>query len=291
MKKGAILLNAVTSGAGQVQSIGLSLPAVPLWKRPLDWAVILVTLPVWMPAALVCWIWIDLVSKGGALYTQQRIGYGGQPFTIYKFRSMSKGSDTNVHDQHLKELITSGRPMTKLDHNDARLIRGGKCLRATGLDELPQLINVLKGEMSLVGPRPCTPAEMNQYIPSYRKRFQGLPGITGSWQVNGKNKTTCRRMMALDIQYLRHQSIITDLVIMFRTVPTILGQVMESLKKRRTAKAAVARTVRPVTYIQNPSPIRQHATEIFRVAMNSTQRLTEAPSGHTERVRYRPHGD
>ncbi|MES2467163.1 MAG: sugar transferase [Verrucomicrobiota bacterium] len=291
MKKGAISLDAATPGSDRDQSSGGSWPAVPLWKRPLDWAVILVTLPVWMPAAMVCWIWIDLVSKGGALYTQERIGYGGKPFTIYKFRSMSKGADTNVHDQYLKELIASGRPMTKLDGDDARLIRGGKCLRATGLDELPQLINVLKGEMSIVGPRPCTPAEMKQYSPSYRKRFNGLPGITGSWQVNGKNKTTCRRMMALDIQYLRHQSIVADLVIMFRTVPTILGQVMESLKKRRIAKAVSARAVRPVTYIQNPSPIRQHATEIFRVAMSSTQRLTEAPSGHTERVRYRPHGE
>ncbi len=291
MKKGTISLNAVASETGGAQGASGSLPAVPVWKRPLDWAVILVTSPVWMPAALFCWVWIDLVSKGGALYTQERIGYGGKPFTIYKFRSMSRGADTKVHDLYLKDLIASGRPMTKLDHDDARLIRGGKCLRATGLDELPQLLNVLKGEMSLVGPRPCTPSESNQYLPSYRKRFNGLPGITGSWQVNGKNKTTCRRMMALDVHYLRHQSIIADLVVMIRTVPTILGQVMESLKKRRIAKAGSARAVRPVTYIQNPSPIRQHATEIFRVAMSSTQRLTEVPSGHTERVRYRPHGE
>ena len=291
MKKGAISLGRNAVELDRTQDTGSTLPPIPLWKRPLDWAVILTTLPLWLPAALFCWIWIHMVSKGGALYSQERIGYGGKRFTMYKFRSMSRGADTKVHDLYLKDLIASGRPMTKLDHDDARLIRGGKCLRATGLDELPQLLNVLKGEMSIVGPRPCTPAEMKQYTPSYRKRFNGLPGITGSWQVNGKNKTTCRRMMALDIQYLRHQAIIADVAIMFRTVPTILGQVMESLKKRRIAKAADARAVGQVTYLQNPSPIRQHATEIFRVAMNSTQRLTEVPSGHTERVRYRPHGE
>jgi lipopolysaccharide/colanic/teichoic acid biosynthesis glycosyltransferase len=287
MKKREIILKPGSSEPDRAQRNSNSLPAVPLWKGCLDWAVILVTSPVWMPAALFCWVWINLVSKGGALYTQERIGYGGKPFTIYKFRSMSKGADTNVHHQYLQELIANGRPMTKLDHDDSRLIRGGRYLRATGLDELPQLINVLKGEMSIVGPRPCTPAERNQYTPSYRKRFNGLPGITGSWQVNGKNKTTCRRMMALDIQYLRHQSIITDLVIMFRTGPAILGQVMESLK----VKAAVARPVRPVTYTRNPSPIRQHATQIFHVAMNSAQPLAQAPSRHTERVRYQPNGE
>ncbi len=287
MKKPEIILKPGSSEPDRAQSSANSLPAVPLWKHCLDWVVILVTSPVWMPAALFCWVWINLVSKGGALYTQERIGYGGKPFTIYKFRSMNKGADTNVHHQYLQELIASGRPMTKLDHDDSRLIRGGKCLRATGLDELPQLINVLKGEMSIVGPRPCTPAERSQYAPSFRKRFNGLPGITGSWQVNGKNKTTCRRMMALDIQYLRHQSIITDLVIMLRTGPAILGQVMESFK----TKAAVARAVRHVPYPQNPSPIRQQATQIFHVAMSSAQPLAQAPSRHTERVRYRPNGE
>ena len=258
-----------------------SYPAIPRWKRPLDGLVILLSLPLWLPAALLCGLWIGLVSKGGVLYSQERIGYSGKQFTIFKFRTMRKGADTAVHAQYLQELIGSGRPMIKLDGHDPRLIRGGKFLRATGLDELPQLLNVLRGEMSLVGPRPCTPSELNEYKPGHWKRFNGLPGITGSWQVNGKNKTTFRRMLALDICYLRHQSIAADLAVMIRTLPVILREVGELRKRRRAARAEQERSA-AAGQAATPRPQRQQTTEVFRVAksmMSSTQRLTDVPSG------------
>lgn len=272
---------------------GIALPGIPSWKRPLDGTLILLALPVWLPVFLITALWIELVSKGGVFFRQERIGYGGQSFSILKFRTMTKGADTCIHEQHLEELIRSGRPMTKLDSHDSRLIRGGRFLRATGLDELPQLLNVLRGEMSLVGPRPCTPAELSKYEPSYWKRFNGLPGISGLWQVKGKNQTTFRRMIALDVVYFRRASVGMDFWILSRTLPTILGQVQELVTKRREARRAQSRLASPVAF-RLPQPQMRQATEIFQVAknlMSHTQRLTEAPSGHTERIRFRPDHD
>ncbi len=281
------------AGSASGQKPGIALPAIPVWKRPLDCTLILLALPFWLPVFLLTALWIDLVSKGGVFFRQDRIGYGGGVFSILKFRTMTKGADTCIHEQYLEELMKSGRPMTKLDSNDSRLIRGGRFLRATGLDELPQLLNVLRGEMSLVGPRPCTPAELSQYQPSYWKRFNGLPGITGLWQVKGKNTTTFRRMIALDVTYVRRASLGMDLWILLRTLPTVFGQVNELVEKRREARIARNRVPAPVPF-RLPQPQMRQATEIFQVAKNlmtNTQRLTEAPSGHTERIRFRPDHD
>lgn len=118
--------------------------------------------------------------------------------------------------------------MTKLDAaGDPRIIPLGRLLRASGLDELPQIFNVLLGDMSLVGPRPCTPHEFSCYEPWQRFRFNALPGLTGYWQVHGKNKTTFSQMIAMDIHYVRSMSFLMDLSIMLMTFPTILGQVLE----------------------------------------------------------------
>jgi lipopolysaccharide/colanic/teichoic acid biosynthesis glycosyltransferase len=120
-------------------------------------------------------------------------------------------------------------PMTKLDaQGDPRLAPFGRILRASGLDELPQIFNVLCGEMSLVGPRPCLPNEFTRYESWQRARVNGLPGLTGYWQVNGKNKTTFSQMIAMDLFYLRKMSFLLDLKIMLKTVGALSGQLFES---------------------------------------------------------------
>jgi lipopolysaccharide/colanic/teichoic acid biosynthesis glycosyltransferase len=128
--------------------------------------------------------------------------------------------------------------MIKLDSTgDPRLILGGKFLRATGLDELPQIFNVLKGEMSLVGPRPCTVGEFERYAPEQRARVNALPGITGLWQVNGKNRTTFRQMIEMDIFYSRNISLSLDLKIILRTLPAIVGQFSDSVQPSSRSSA------------------------------------------------------
>jgi lipopolysaccharide/colanic/teichoic acid biosynthesis glycosyltransferase len=135
-------------------------------------------------------------------------------------------ADTGIHREHLKHLLHSDTPMVKMDSvGDPRLIRFGAILRATGLDELPQLINVVRGEMSLVGPRPCLPYEFELYEPWQHERFATLPGLTGLWQVRGKNRTTFAEMIKLDIQYARTKSLLLDLQILAATFGTLASQV------------------------------------------------------------------
>jgi lipopolysaccharide/colanic/teichoic acid biosynthesis glycosyltransferase len=135
---------------------------------------------------------------------------------------MVVGADTATHERHVGTLIESNGPMTKLDaRGDSRIIPVGRLLRAAGLDELPQLINVFRGEMSIVGPRPCLPAEYDQYLPWQRERFHTLPGLTGLWQVSGKNRMTFKEMIECDIRYVRTKSLWLDLKIMLKTLPTL----------------------------------------------------------------------
>ena len=193
-------------------------------------------LPLWLPLFLLIGLLIHLVSKGPILFRQERVGFWGSRFTCLKFRTMHVGNDTGLHQQHLRRLMDSGLPMAKLDVvGDPRIIPLGRLLRASGLDELPQLINVLRGEMSLVGPRPCLPYEFEQYLPWQRERIHALPGLTGLWQVSGKNKTTFKEMIDLDIRYARNQSPGQDLAIMAKTIPTLLGQMLETRRSTRTA--------------------------------------------------------
>ena len=155
---------------------------------------------------------VRIVSKGPVLFRQERVGYLGQRFMCFKFRTMFVNSDTNVHQGHLDQLMDSDAPLIKMDSKgDPRIIPFGKLLRATGLDELPQLLNVLRGEMSLVGPRPCLPYEYNKYQRWQKERFNTLPGLTGLWQVGGKNKTTFTEMICLDIRYARTRTLWLDL--------------------------------------------------------------------------------
>jgi len=202
---------------------------VPGWKSALDITCILLALPIWLPLMILLMLVTRLASPGPIFYRQKRVGLGGRHFLIWKFRTMKVSADTESHERHLEELIRVNCPMTKLDeYGDPRLAPFGRILRASGLDELPQIFNVLCGEMSLVGPRPCLPNEFAHYQPWQRERANGLPGLTGYWQVNGKNKTTFNEMIAMDLFYLRNLSFLMDLKIIFKTCAVMAGQVFES---------------------------------------------------------------
>lgn len=211
--------------------------AIPLWKRILDLSIIGLSVPVWLPLMVLVGLWVKLVSSGPLFFRQERIGHGGRQFTMCKFRSMRVNVATQPHEDHLEQLMHNDKPMTKLDAiGDPRLIPGSGFLRATGLDELPQILNVIRGEMSVVGPRPCTPKEFQNYRTSQKERFRVLPGLTGYWQVNGKNRTTFSKMIALDSYYARKTSVWLDLSIIAQTVPAIVGEVALRRKQARAAK-------------------------------------------------------
>src|SRR5437762_2632265 len=205
--------------------------ALPIWKRFIDLAVVTLLFPLWLPVMTLVALWVAVTSPGPIFYRQPRIGFKGSRFMLVKFRTMKVNAETHIHEAYLEHLIISDRPMIKLDATgDPRLIPGGKLLRATGLDELPQIFNVLKGEMSLVGPRPCTVGEFERYAPEQRARVNAMPGLTGLWQVNGKNRTTFRQMIEMDIFYSRNISLSLDMRIILRTLPAIVGQFFDSVQ-------------------------------------------------------------
>jgi exopolysaccharide production protein ExoY len=202
---------------------------VPGWKSSLDIICILLSLPIWLPLTILLMLVTRIASPGPIFYRQKRVGLGGRHFYIWKFRTMKLSAETQTHERYFKELMQADCPMTKLDaHGDPRLAPFGRILRASGLDELPQIFNVLCGEMSLVGPRPCLPNEFAHYEPWQRERVNGLPGLTGYWQVSGKNKTTFNEMIAMDLFYLKNMSILLDLKIMLKTCAVIAEQLFES---------------------------------------------------------------
>lgn len=206
-----------------------SIGPVPTWKRVLDLCCILISLPLALPTMVAVGLWIKCVSGGPALFRQERIGRNGKRFVLYKFRSMKLNADTSRHSRHFRHLVSSDSPMVKLDLLcDSRLIPGGCFLRAAGLDELPQLLNVLRGEMSLVGPRPCLPEEYHFFSPRQRVRFEVLPGLTGIWQVHGKGVSTFSEMNAMDALYVRRSSAKLDLGIMLRTPFALLRQMKQA---------------------------------------------------------------
>jgi lipopolysaccharide/colanic/teichoic acid biosynthesis glycosyltransferase len=168
---------------------------------------------------------IKMVSPGPVLFKQKRVGYMGKTFFCWKFRTMGLGASTSLHQNYLSKLMNNEIPMAKLDDADKRIIPFGKFMRKSGLDELPQLFNVLCGEMSLIGPRPCIPYESRQFLNWQHKRFDAVPGITGLWQVNGKNMTTFNEMMRYDISYTKKKSLWLDIKILFKTLPVIIHQV------------------------------------------------------------------
>jgi lipopolysaccharide/colanic/teichoic acid biosynthesis glycosyltransferase len=212
----------VSSGVEQAR-----LPArwEPIARRAVDLMVVVVALlmlaiPMLLIATAVKW-----GSPGPALHRQQRIGRGGRPFTMYKFRTMRVGgSDAQHRDLIARELRgedTSVNGSWKIDR-DPRVTRIGSFLRRTSVDELPQLINVLWGQMSLVGPRPCLDWEAEMFPARFAERFDVRPGLTGLWQVTGRSTMGTLEMLELDLAYVRSWSFWNDLRILLRTVPALL---------------------------------------------------------------------
>ncbi|HZD56744.1 MAG TPA: sugar transferase [Anaerolineales bacterium] len=193
-------------------------------KRALDVAGAFVLLVILAPVLLLVLLVIKLDSRGPVLFRQPRLGFRGQRFLILKFRTMYAGAESDIED------LLSGDPAQRMAWeqfqklwNDPRLTRAGKYLRKFSLDELPQLWNVLKGEMSLVGPRPITPEQRELYGPRFDLYISMKPGITGLWQVNGRNLTSFRERVLWDADYIRNWTLGLDLSILYHTIGAILG--------------------------------------------------------------------
>ncbi|MBN1091269.1 sugar transferase [Blastococcus sp. TML/M2B] len=194
-------------------------------RRAVDVVVSALALLVLSPVMTALGLWVRLDSPGPALLRQQRVGLGRRPFTLYKFRSMRVGGDDAAHREliaaELRGEDTAREGSTKLAE-DTRVTRSGRFLRRTSLDELPQLINVLRGEMSLVGPRPCLVWEAELFPEEFAGRFRVRPGLTGLWQVTGRSTVGTLEMLRADAEYLRDRSVALDLAILLRTVPSLL---------------------------------------------------------------------
>ena len=232
---------------------------LPRWKRVLDVCAILLALPVLVPLVITIGVIIRTMSTGPVLFKQERIGYRGRRFMCLKFRTMRCGAETATHQGHLQQLMDSNVPMTKMDSTgDSRIIPMGRLLRSSGLDELPQLVNVLRGEMSIVGPRPCLPYEAAKYQPWQMERFNAAPGLTGLWQVSGKNRTTFTRMIQLDIEYTRTKSLFLDLKIIFKTAPALVIQMWETRMQRRALSGPSTNPATAATQRSMPLRVANH---------------------------------
>jgi exopolysaccharide biosynthesis polyprenyl glycosylphosphotransferase len=219
----------------EIDQIGV-LPMIRLFREPLSngarilkrtfdlifaTLAILLLLPLWLLIAL----FIKLDSKGPVFYTQERVGMDGRLFLLYKFRTMQANADAELHREYQRAFI-AGRAEANLGNEtkptykllaDPRITRIGRILRRTSLDEVPQLLNVFAGDMSLVGPRPPIPYEVEAYELWHRKRLDMKPGLTGLWQVSGRNRLPFEEMVRLDLYYIENWSLLLDLEIILRT--------------------------------------------------------------------------
>lgn len=220
---------ASLDGFGGIPVIDLGQPGIYGWQRWLKrffdvlitTAVILVIWPLLLLLALL----VRLDSEGPIFYRQRRIGENSVPFYMLKFRSMRVDADERIHREHVVRLISenisvaeNGDDQDSLKlRNDPRVTRVGRFIRKTSLDELPQLFNVLRGEMSLVGPRPPIPYEVDLYQDWHKRRLEAIPGVTGLWQVRGRNRVSFDEMVRMDLEYIEHQSIWLDLKLLIQT--------------------------------------------------------------------------
>jgi lipopolysaccharide/colanic/teichoic acid biosynthesis glycosyltransferase len=201
----------------------------PVWergvRRTIDVLIAAMALLMLIPLMAIIAVAVRSTSAGPVLFTQRRVGLDRKSFRLYKFRTMRVGGD----DTALRELIalelrgedTSSGGSCKLD-DDTRITRVGALLRRTSLDELPQLINILRGDMTLVGPRPCLEWEAEMFPSEFDDRFTVRPGMTGLWQVSGRSTVNTLDMLYLDVHYARHQTLRGDAAIVARTVPVLL---------------------------------------------------------------------
>jgi lipopolysaccharide/colanic/teichoic acid biosynthesis glycosyltransferase len=196
----------------------------PRWKlavkRAIDVVLSLLLIVLLSPFMLVTIVVIRVASPGPALLPQARIGRGGRPFMMFKFRSMRVGAHEVREDY--AELNETGGPVFKIKR-DPRITGVGALLRRLSLDELPQLGNVLRGEMSLVGPRPPLPEEVAQYTPHQRQRLSVRPGMTCIWQVSGRSEIDFDRWVELDLRYIREWTLGMDVRLLFRTIPAVIS--------------------------------------------------------------------
>lgn len=192
----------------------------PLWKRSLDIVGALLLLVALSPLFILISIYIKCFSRGPVFFVQERIGAGAQRFRMFKFRTMHGAHASDAHRDYVASLVHADAPAEKPEYQ-SRLIRGGAILRSLSLDELPQLFNVLVGNMSLIGPRPEV-LQLEDYEAWQLRRFEVLPGISGLWQVSGKNRLTFNQMIRLDIQYVDELTFTLDLKIAVKTIGVIL---------------------------------------------------------------------
>jgi exopolysaccharide biosynthesis polyprenyl glycosylphosphotransferase len=219
--------SATLDGFGGIPFIDLGQPSIYGWrrlaKRTFDTLAVTLGLILLSPLLLIVAIVIKLDSPGPVFYRQSRVGENGRLFTMLKFRSMKIGNDPSVHKQHTTKLILENLSVEQLSgkclklEDDPRITRVGKLFRKTSIDELPQLFNILRGEMSLVGPRPAIPYEVESYQDWHKRRFEALPGITGIWQIKGRNRVSFDEMVRMDIEYIEKQSFWLDIMILLQT--------------------------------------------------------------------------
>jgi lipopolysaccharide/colanic/teichoic acid biosynthesis glycosyltransferase len=198
-------------------------------KRTLDIAVSLALIIILAPLLVLLTSLVWSTSSGPALFRQERLGRDRRPFTMLKLRTMYVGKNDRIHREYVTRLLSAGPEaaaspdggLYKLDA-DPRVTPVGAWLRRTSLDELPQLVNVLRGEMSLVGPRPVLAWEAEMFGERYQRRFAVRPGLTGLWQVSGRSRLPMGTALELDVEYVARRSFAYDLVILFRTVPAVL---------------------------------------------------------------------
>ena len=191
---------------------------LPAWKRAIDIVGSVLGLIISSPVMVLAAVAVKLTSPGPVIFKQERAGVGGKRFIFYKFRSMVDGAD--ALKKFLLDQNEQSGPAFKM-RNDPRMTRVGRFLRSTSIDELPQLWNVLKGNMSLVGPRPPTLDEVPRYAPWQRERLEVTPGITGIWQISGRSNVKFENWVRMDIQYIRRRSLLLDLQILWGTAQAV----------------------------------------------------------------------